>query len=74
MKTLIRNEDQISIYLFEDSVELVVSENGIIVGNPVEFTIGDRNSTNTTLVEGIDSPDDWSHWKYKYIDGQWVEA
>ena len=74
MKTLIRNEDQISIYLFEDSVTLTISENNIIVGDPIDFNIGDRNSTNTTLIENISSPSDWAHWKYKYVNAQWVEV
>ena len=74
MKTLIRNEDNISIYLFEDSVTLVISEDGIIVGDPIDFHIGDRNSQNTTVIENITAPSDWSHWKYKYISGQWVVA
>lgn len=74
MKTLIRNEDQISIYLFEDSVSLVVSEDSITIGNPVTKTIGDRNSNNTTLIEGITAPEDWSHWGYKYINGEWIKV
>lgn len=72
MKTLIRNEDGISIYLFDDAEVLVFAETEIVVGDPVKFIIGDRNSGNTTLCEGISAPDDWEPWRYKFSDEKWI--
>ena len=62
-KTITDNTDQISRYIFDDNVELVVSEEYI---RTPDFIIGDLNSTNSTLYENItDVPEDWKGGKYK---------
>jgi hypothetical protein len=68
-KTITDNTDQISRYIFDDNVELVVSEEYI---RTPDFIIGDLNSTNSTLYENItDVPEDWKGGKYKYSGGTW---
>lgn len=71
MKTL--TKDNVSIYLFADYEELVISEENIIVGNPPKFIIGDCNSTDTVLHEGVTEPDGWLGHKYLYDGTAWAE-
>jgi hypothetical protein len=74
MKTLIDIETKISLCVYEDATEVVIQTNQILIGNPVQTYILDRYQSNTTLIENVTPPQDWDGWKYKYIDGQWVEA
>lgn len=73
MKTITSNQNNVSLYLFEDSETIVVTQTEITVGNPPRFIIGDLNSTNSTLFENVSNPEDWQGWKYLYAaaDG-WV--
>lgn len=66
MKTIVRNETNVSLYLFDDSKSVDVQEDRIVVGNPPELIISDCNSSNATLFEGVASPDEWTGWKYLY--------
>tara|TARA_Y100000034_G_scaffold132594_1_gene195982 strand:+ start:685 stop:960 length:276 start_codon:yes stop_codon:yes gene_type:complete len=68
-KTITDNRLKISRYLFDDDVELTVSEEYI---RTPDFIIGDLNSTNSTLYENLtDAPEDWAGGKYKYSDNVW---
>lgn len=71
MKTIVRNDSNVSLYLFDDGMKLQINSTGIIVGDPVEFIIGDCNSNNVTVVSGIDAPEDWKGCKYLYASGEW---
>lgn len=70
MKTL--TKDTLSLYLFEDYEFLDITQDKITVGNPAKFIIGDCNSTNTVLHEGITEPEDWVGGKYFYQDAAWT--
>jgi hypothetical protein len=74
MKTIIDNETKCSKYLFADDMPLNMASSHIEVGNPasLDFIIGDMNTGNATLIEGVTTPDDWFGCKYNYIDGAWV--
>jgi hypothetical protein len=66
MKIIIRNENKVSYYVFNDSDELVVEENRITTPS---FIIGDMGSSNATIYEDItDVPEDWENDKYIYDD------
>lgn len=71
MKTL--TKDNVSIYLFADDEVLVISEQNITVGNPPKFIIGDCNSTNTVLHEGVPEIEGWTGHKYMYDGASWTE-
>lgn len=73
MKTIILNETNVSLYLFADDKALAATDEHIVVGDPSapDFIIGDLNSTNSTVVEGVTEPDDWYGTKYTYADGAW---
>jgi hypothetical protein len=75
VKTITKNTkatNNVSLYLFEDSETLVISKDNITVGDPVKFIIGDCNSTNITLHEGVSSPDKWVGHKYTYDGTSWA--
>ena len=69
MKTIIDNETKTSKYLVADDYVIESSESSITMGDPVDFIIGDLNSTNSTIIEGVTEPDDWFGCKYTYADG-----
>lgn len=68
MKTIVRKESNISLYLFSDDVVVNIDKNNTIVGNPPEMIISDCDKTNTILFENVTDPDDWSGWKYTYTE------
>lgn len=70
MKTLVR--DNLSLYLLADDEAVVMTEENITVGNPEKFIIGDCNSTNTTLFEGVTAPADWIGCKYEFDGIEWT--
>ena len=75
MKTIIWKENSISPWLFDDAKIITMKSNQIDVGDPdnLEFIIGDMNSENSTLIEGVTAPEDgWVGTKFTYIDGEWA--
>jgi hypothetical protein len=73
MKTIIC-EMNCSKYLFADDKQLNITADHIEVGDPanLDFIIGDLNSSNSTLIEGVTEPDDWYGCKYNHVGGEWV--
>ena len=75
MKFLKFNASNVVPYLFEDSVTITIKSNQIEIGEPdyLEFIIGDMNSENAALVEGVTAPEaGWVGSKFTYIDGEWA--
>ena len=74
MKTIISNADNVSKYLFADDKIVSMRDDNIIIGitSAPDFIIGDMDSSNATLVEGVTEPDDWFGCKYTYADGAWA--
>lgn len=64
MKTIVDNATKTSRFLFADDKPLTIGNNMITVGDPVERIIGDLNSGNATLIEGVTEPEDWYGCKY----------
>jgi len=62
-----------SKYLFADDKQVTMKADCIEVGDPdnLDFIIGDLNSSNATLIEGVTEPDDWYGCKYNYVNGAW---
>lgn len=69
MKTIIEKETKESKYIFADDVVLLFSEQNI---ETPDFIIGDLNSNNAILVEGVTPPDDWTGCKYFYDAEVWT--
>lgn len=75
MKTIVCDLN-CSKYLFADDKQLNITADHIEVGDPanLDFIIGDLNSGNATLIEGVTTPDDWYGCKYSCAaDGTWAE-
>lgn len=70
MKTIL-DAQNCSKYLLEDDKKVTIKDDCIEVGSPVAFIIGDLNSSNATLIEGVTEPDDWYGCKYNYVNGAW---
>jgi len=73
-KTITRNRDNISIYLFADGVAVDVQSGKIVVGdssNP-EMIIMDCNSSNCTLHTGVTAPDDWYGHSHIFDGTSWA--
>lgn len=74
MKTIVRNDNNVALYLFEDDVSIVQENDKTLVGNPTQFIIGDCDNQNTRIVENVQHPDpinnDWFGYKYLH-DGEW---
>jgi hypothetical protein len=64
MKTIIDNETRTSKYLVADDYVINATETQTSMGDPVDFIIGDLDSTNSTVIEGVTEPDDWFGCKY----------
>jgi hypothetical protein len=69
MKTLTKNN--LSLYVFDDSKTLTITEDYINVGDPIERRISDCTSANIVLHENATPPEDWFGGKYLFVDGVW---
>lgn len=72
MKTIVRKEDRISVYLFADDVVIDVKHDCVIVGNPAQMVISDCHAGNVELIEQVSNPDDWYGWKYTFDGQSWA--
>lgn len=66
MKTIIKTDTNLSLYIFDDDVVIDIQDNQTSVGDPVTMYIADCNSTNVTLIENVTPPADWAGHKYFY--------
>ena len=73
MKTIVRKNNNLSLYLFDDSEFVDIAEDKTTIGNPPILYIDDCNSSNVTLFENVTSPENFRGWKYFYTDADgWV--
>jgi len=78
MKTIVRKDSKISLYLFDNGEVVNINAENTTIGNPVKLVISDCNTSNATLVENVTDPGDWTGWKYLYDNGwtlnpDWVD-
>ena len=72
MKTIVETSTKLSKYLLADDVTVTTTTENIVVGDPVQFRIGDLNSNTVTITENVtNSPSDWVGCKYKFDSGTW---
>ena len=72
MKTIIRNGTNVSLYLFDDATEVVVTDTEITVGNPAQLIVDDCFNGNATLYTTPPAPEDWTGWKYLFDGTTWT--
>lgn len=72
MKTIVRKDNQASIYCFADDVTVQINADSVAVGEPTLFIIADCNSFNVELYTNVSAPDDWQGWKYQFDGAEWT--
>ena len=70
MKTII-DSSNCSKYLLSDDVVVDLGSESTKIGNPVQIVVFDINSSNATIVERVNEPEDWVGGKYNYVNGAW---
>ena len=66
-QTITRNDGNVSVYVFDDSVnvDLSATPNATVRNNGGnDFDIGDLNASNATLHSGVTAPDGWQGGKH----------
>ena len=71
-KIIIENSNNRVKYAFDDLKSLTVSSESIIVGDPVDYIVGDLNSNTATVVLNVTLPEDFQGNKYEYDNGIWT--
>ena len=69
MKIIVENSTNLVKYLLNDSDEVTMESNRIVLSDNV---ICDLNSNNATLIENVENKEDFSGNKYTYSDGTWT--
>ena len=73
MKTIVRNEDNISLFYFDDDTEIVVGKETKIIKDGEEIlTIADNEPEGVTIHTEVDAVPDWYGWKYFYDGSNWT--
>ena len=78
MKTIVRNDTNMSLYIFEDNKVVDIDDEKTQIGveddpSDESSVVWDCNSSNVTLHENIDdTPENWSEWRYTYDGSSWA--
>lgn len=73
MKTIVRKNTTVSLYLLPDSTTVIVGNDQTQVGvDPVEFFIADCNTSEAVLYENVAAPEDWQNHKYLFDGVEWT--
>lgn len=72
MKTIVRNDNGVSLYRFPDETPISVFEDHIDVGLPIFLIVADCNSDNVTVYDDVTPPDDWFACKYTFKKAKWA--
>ena len=70
MKTIVETGTNLSKYVFDDATELTVNGDNIAT---TQFIIGDLNSANAVVHDGVTPPEDWVGNKYKLDGTTWSD-
>ena len=69
MKTIVETGTNLSKYVFDDATELTVNGDNIAT---TQFIIGDLNSANAVVHDGVTPPEDWVGNKYTFDGSSWT--
>jgi hypothetical protein len=78
-KTITRKSNNVSVFVLHNdaTVDLAATPNATVRGNTggsVDFDIGDLNSSNATVHEGVTAPGDWQGNRYTFDGTTWTEV
>ena len=68
MKTIVENSTNLSKYIFADDASITISSDNIITPN---FIIADLNSGNSSMIENVTPPENWSGNRYTFDGTSW---
>lgn len=69
MKTLVRISNNVSYHSIDDNETVVMTNENVLIGDPVRLIIEDQDINNSILYENVIFPNGWANGKFKY-DGQ----
>jgi hypothetical protein len=69
MKTIVENSTNLSKYIFADDASVTMSSEKIITPN---FIIADLNSGNSSMIENVTPPENWSGDRYTFDGSTWT--
>lgn len=73
MQTITRKDTDVSLYLLNDDVAIIVTDENTTIGDPPEYIISDCSALNSTVYTNAPMPEDWVGWKYLYTtENGWV--
>jgi len=72
MKLLVNKENGYVVFAFTDDKVIVLLDDQVLVGNPLEFNIGCFNSSNAVIYENITLPEGWKEHKYSFDGTTWA--
>lgn len=72
MKTILNQENNLSLYIFEDDEIININDENTTIGEPVKTIITDCTSSNCSLVNCETFPDDWDGSKYFFDGTDWT--
>jgi len=73
MKTIVRKDNGISIWLFNDDVNIVIGPTKTQITNNFIRTIEDCDTSNSLMYENVTPPSDWFYHKYIYSNNTWSD-
>lgn len=71
MKTIVRQSDAVSLFIFADDEEINLTSSQVEIGNPTHTICADCTTANCQIVDCADAPSDWIGLKYIY-NGSWT--
>jgi hypothetical protein len=72
MKTLIKLDSNLSVYVFDDAEFISQNLTSTTIGNPVKFYILDCNTDNSKIIDNVTPPTDWVGSKYTFVNKKWA--
>ncbi len=69
MKTIVENSTNLSKYIFADDASVTISSDNIVTPN---FIIADLNSGNSSIIENVTPPENWSGNRYTFDGSTWT--
>jgi hypothetical protein len=69
MKTIVEKDTNLSKFIVENDIEIILTENSIELPGMVVYGL---NASNVDIFENVTQPLDWVGNKYKYLNSEWV--
>ena len=69
MKTIVENSTSLSKYIFANDDSVTISSDNIVTPN---FIIADLNSGNSSMIENVTPPENWSGDRYTFDGSTWT--